>query len=335
MEWLRSMVYGAQVISTEPSEPPCDSLVHQPPAHVLTFDGGGMRGLYSLKVAQAIEDRLTGNLLEYVDMLAGSSTGSILAFGLASGKSLKDLENIYKSHGADIFSHSWWWAITDMDGVLGPKYDATSIESLLKQSFSDHPLSSINRTWTQAYSIDITTQKAKVFDTLKAREVPDEDIPIWQAIRASTAAPTYFSAADLKGDALCDGGLNLNNPSVSAVIGIVERYGLDSLASTRLISIGTGDFPTGISYDKARNMGEIGWAVPISDMIIKSSTHIYDQWSATLLKDKYIRVNGQLTQDLPLDGYSPSNLQSIETAALTYINANPETIDKAAKLLQN
>ncbi len=333
MDWIRSIVCGAQVIATEAQEPAEATLSQVPPAHVVSFDGGGMRGLYSIKIAQAIEDKLNGSLMNNVDMLVGSSTGSILSFGLASGKSLSDLEAIYKQRGSEIFYETTWDEIKDGDGLLGPKYEANSLEILLKDNFSDTPLSSVSTHWVQAYSVDITSQTVKIFDTALAKNSPNEDFPIWYAIRASTAAPTYFTPVDYDGHALCDGGVSVNNPSASALMSIIDRFGIKSLATTSLVSIGTGLYPTGIKYMDAKNMGALAWAAPISDTMIKISQNIANDWSSSLLKDRYCRVNGRLTSNLPLDGYSPLNVEAIETAALTYIKENPEAIDTAAKLL--
>lgn len=333
MDWIRSVVYGAQVIATEGQEPAEATLSQLPPAHVVSFDGGGMRGLYSIKIAQAIEDKLNGSLMDHVDMVAGASTGSILSFGLAHGKTLSDLEALYKQRGSEIFYETTWDEIKDGDGLFGPKYEASSLEKVLKDNFKDATLGSIVKHWVQGYSVNITSQTVKIFDTAKAKELPKEDSPIWYAVRASTAAPTYFAPVDSDGHALCDGGVSLNNPSASALMSIIDRFGVEALATTNLVSIGTGLYPTGINYNDAKNMGALAWAAPISDMMIKVSQSIADTYSYSLLKDRYRRVNGQLTSNLPLDGYSPANIAAIETAALTYIKENPETIDTAAKLL--
>lgn len=333
MDWIRSFVYGAQVIATEVQEPAEATLSQVPPAHVVSFDGGGMRGLYSIKIAQAIEDKLNGSLMDNVDMLAGASTGSILSFGLASGKSLRDLEAIYKQRGSEIFYETTWDEIKDGDGLLGPKYEAHSLEKVLKDNFSDTPLSSVSTHWVQAYSVDITSQTVKIFDTARAKNSPNEDFPIWYAIRASTAAPTYFTPVDSDGHALCDGGVSVNNPGSSSLKSIIDKFGIDALKSTTLVSIGTGVFPTGINYQNAKNMGALAWAAPISEMMIRISSNLSDDWCSSLLGARYARVNGKLTRDLPLDGYSPANIAAIETAALTYIKENPEAIDTAAKLL--
>lgn len=335
MDWIKSFVYGAQVMATEVPVPVDVPAALMPPAHVMSFDGGGMRGLYSLKLAQAIEDRLNGNLIDHVDMLAGSSTGSILSFGLASGKSLKNLELIYKNQGQNIFHETTWDDIKDGDGLFGPKYESTSLEQLLQANFSQYPLSSVVKPWVQAYSIDITSQTIKIFDTARAKDDPTEDVPIWYAVRSSTAAPTYFSPTEWNKHALCDGGLNVNNPSTAALMGIIDRFGVQSLAHTKLVSLGTGVYSTGLTYNSSKNMGALAWAVPISDMMIKTSVNIHDNWSKTMLQDRYVRVNGILTSNLPLDGYSPANILAIETAALTYIKENPDVIDKSAKLLMN
>lgn len=335
MDWIRSIISGSLAVSVEHQEPVMVSEYTQHPTHIMTFDGGGMRGLYSIKLAQAIEDKLNGSLMDHVTMLAGSSTGSILSFGLAIGKSLAELEVLYKQRGSEIFHETIWEEIKEGGGLFGPKYEADSLERVLKDNFGEAPLSSVVKHWVQAYSTDITSQTIKIFDVAKAKEMPVDDVPIWYAVRASTAAPTYFSPVDSNGHALCDGGVGVNNPSASALKSVIDRFGLQSLATTNLVSIGTGIYPTGIDYAQAKGMGALAWAAPISDMMIKIGVNTAHHWSHSLLRDQYVRVDGELSTNLPLDGYSTANIEAIEIAALTYVKNNPESIDKASKLLVN
>ncbi|MBW8309467.1 MAG: patatin-like phospholipase family protein [Candidatus Paracaedibacteraceae bacterium] len=334
MEWLKTLVYGAQV-ATAPltiSEP---SLEMAPfPTKVMTMDGGGMRGLYTIKIMQAVEDQLNGKISDHVQVIAGTSTGSILSFGLAENKSLAALEDLYKNHGHEIFYHTTWEMIETGDGFYASKYDPSHFEALLQQNFSQKTLQDIENHHVIVYATNITTQTVKIFDTKTAQKDPEENDKIWFAIRSSTAAPYYFPLTQWKGHALGDGGLIVNNPSMATAIQLKKHYGWDVLKNLKMVSFGTGTHATGMSYEYAHNNGALQWVIPISDMIMKSSSNMYNQWAEDLLSsDQLLRVDGKLTTDIGLDDYSPQSILVIETAALTYIKDNPEMIDRAAKML--
>lgn len=340
MDWISGFFYSAQALtSATATDLPIVDIVETPyvnlPTKAITLDGGGIRGLYSVKLMQAIEDRLNGSVSDKAQVLAGSSTGSILAFGLATMKTLDDIETLYKTKGSDIFYETSWEYIEEGNGIWGPKYDPSKFEALLKDNFGDAKLSAIKEHQVLAYSTNITDQTVKIFDTKQAQADPSQDEPIWFAVRSSTAAPTYFPSTKWQDKALADGGLIVNNPSTITAIELKKRYGWDVLKNLKLISIGTGTYSTGIPYETATHMGELQWAIPISDMIMKSTSNLYEHLSQDLLSpEQTVRVNGLLATDISLDNYSPQNLLAIEMAALTYIKNHPQQIDTAAKMLE-
>ncbi|AIK97181.1 patatin-like phospholipase family protein [Candidatus Odyssella acanthamoebae] len=334
MDWLKTFVYGAQVVTAPLSiqEAPIEPL--SLPPTVITIDGGGIRGLYTIKIMQAVEGRLNGTISEHAQVLAGTSTGSILSFGLAENKSLEAMENLYKNHSSEIFYHTTWEMIETGDGLYGPKYGPTHFETLLQENFSQRTLRDIENHHVIAYSTNITTQTVKIFDSKKAQKDPEEDETIWFAIRSSAAAPPYFPLTQWKGYALGDGGLIVNNPSTATAIQLKKHYGWEVLQNLKMVSFGTGTYPTGMRYEDAHNNGVLQWVVPISDMIMKSSSNMYNQWTEDLLSaDQLLRVNGSLPTNIGLDDYSPQSILAIETAALTYIKDHPDIIDRAAKML--
>ncbi len=334
MEWLKTFVYGAQ-LTTAPLTLPELSVEMAPlPTKVITMDGGGMRGLYTIKIMQAVEDRLNGKISDHAQVIAGTSTGSILSFGLAENKALETLEDLYKNHGREIFSQTTWEMIETGDGLYASKYDPSLFEALLQHNFSRKTLSEVENHHVIVYATNITSQTVKIFDTRTAQRNPEEDEEIWFAIRSSTAAPYYFPLTHWKGCALGDGGLIVNNPSMATTMQLKKHYGWEVLKNLKMVSFGTGTYATGMSYEYAHNNGALQWAIPISDMIMKSSSNMYHQWTEDLLSsDQLLRVDGKLTKDISLDDYSPQSLLAIETAALTYIKDNPEIIDRAAKML--
>lgn len=339
MDWLKSLVYGTQ-LATAPLNIQEDGVIEHPaqdqlPTKVVTIDGGGIRGLYTIELIKAIESRINGTIVDHAQVLSGTSTGAIISCGLAAGKSLETIENLYENHGEEIFYHTTWEYFKDLDGWIGPKYDSSKFEDLLKQSFAETHLSDFTNHHVLAFSTDITRQTVKIFDSKIAQKNKQEDAPVWFVIRSTTAAPTYFAPTEWQDSALCDGGLLVNNPSTATILQLKATYGWDVLPTMKMVSLGTGTFTTGISYQQAHEMGTLQWAAPISDMIMKSSSNMYQQFSQKLLSEtQLVRVDGQLSKDIALDNYTADNLKMIREAALSYIKNNPEIIDRAAKMLQ-
>lgn len=339
MDWLKSLVYGAQ-LATAPMHIQEDIIIEPStqiklPTKVITIDGGGIRGLYTIELIKAIEHHMNGTIADHAHVFSGTSTGAIISCGLAAGKSLDMIENLYENHGENIFYHTTWEYFKDLDGWIGPKYDPSKFEDLLKQNFSEICLSEFTNHHVMAFATDITQQTVKIFDSKAAQKNKQEDVPVWFAIRSTTAAPTYFAPTEWQISALCDGGLLVNNPSTATILQLKNTYGWEVLPAMKMVSLGTGTFATGISYQQASGMGTLQWAAPISDMIMKSSSNMYQQFSQELLSDtQLVRVDGQLSKDITLDSCTPDNLRLIRDAALSYINHNPETIDRAAKMLQ-
>lgn len=242
------------------------------PKRILALDGGGLRGVLTVAFLKKIEDILrekTGGgknfrLSDYYDLIGGTSTGSIIAAGLALGMSVDEIREHYFKLGKDVFKPG----LLNF-GVLRQQYDAVKVADALKAVFGDRTMGSNDfKTGLLVMSkrLDTTSPwpltnnpKAKYFNggTNKAT-VPNKNYPLWSVVRASTAAPTYFEpesimimAADalsgmaaVKGE-FVDGGVSTaNNPSLQLVMaatvkgyGFGWEMGVDKLAVT---SVGAG-----------------------------------------------------------------------------------------------
>ena len=89
---------------------------------ILTFDGGGIRGLVTLALLKRIEAQVP-TLIHNADLIAGTSTGGIIVLGLAAGKSVDDLISLNRDMGCEIFDDSWFDDLRDMGGIAGAEYD--------------------------------------------------------------------------------------------------------------------------------------------------------------------------------------------------------------------
>jgi hypothetical protein len=242
------------------------------PKRILALDGGGLRGVLTVAFLKRIEDILREQaggdpdfrLSDYYDLIGGTSTGSIIAAGLALGMSVDEIRKHYFDLGERVFQRSFFnW------GIARQKFDAGKVSNALKSVFGDRTFGSPDfRTGLMVMSKRLDTgspwpltnhPKARYFAAQPGRStVPNKDYPLWAVVRASTAAPTYFApqsilikAADAQAGLpavsgeFVDGGVSTaNNPSLQLVLmSTVKGYGFgwemgeDRLAVT---SVGTG-----------------------------------------------------------------------------------------------
>src|ERR1041385_9264495 len=111
---------------------------------ILAFDGGGIRGLVTLAILKRLEAQIP-NLIKGADLLAGTSTGGIIALGLAAGKSVDEMISLYLDNGQKIFDDSWFDDLRDFSGIVGADYDQKHLEEILKRVFADMRLKDLNQ----------------------------------------------------------------------------------------------------------------------------------------------------------------------------------------------
>src|SRR4051812_48639128 len=109
---------------------------------ILSLDGGGVRGAFTAVLLRRLEEKYP-NFLSNVDLFAGTSTGGIIALGLAAGLSPGDLVYLYKTYAQEIFSDSLWDNIKDLGGAIGAKYGNGRLRSVLTRYFGPRPLKSL------------------------------------------------------------------------------------------------------------------------------------------------------------------------------------------------
>ena len=230
---------------------------------LLALDGGGIRGVLAIEVLAAIEDRLRTRekkpdlvLADFFDYIAGTSTGAILAAGLSAGMSVGDLRKFYHEEADRMFTRA---SLLDR---LRYAYDAEPLAKRLQEVFHDMTLGSPKlRTYLMLVLRNATTDSAwplsnNPFAKYNVRSPEREsnlDLPLWQLVRASTAAPTYFPpevihVGKAKPFAFVDGGVTTdNNPAfLLFLLATLAPYNLAWPTGEHdmlLVSVGTGRSP--------------------------------------------------------------------------------------------
>lgn len=256
------------------------------PKRVLALEGGGVRGIVALAFLERIEAMLAERsgreaefrLCDYFDMIGGTSTGSLIATGLALGFSVGQLVDIYLNLAHRGFRGARWHG-----GVLIPKFRTGPFVEVLREQIGEATLGSERlRTGLAIVAKRIDTGSVWVFHnnprgvyfgpaTHDAEAVPNRDLPLVNLVRASTAAPTFFApesieiARGVRGVFVDGGASPHNNPALLLLmLAGLEGYGYRwplGAENLLLCSVGTGEQPIARSAQEFARMGGAALAV--------------------------------------------------------------------------
>lgn len=271
------------------------------PKRLLALDGGGIRGILTLGYLARIEALLrerTGRpdlvLADYFDLVGGTSTGSIIAAGLALGWPVERIRGLYRSVGRDAFrpKRSWFGPVGRM---LGAKFAARPLEELLRRELGERPLGSDDlRTGLMVVVKRVDTGSVWVLTNNPRHRFWDDnrDFRLWEVIRASTAAPTYFRPrrfGDVGGGepgVFVDGGVSMHaNPALQLLMtATLGGFGFGwPLGEERLllVSVGTGSFTPKASLAAVERFNNLNWATLIIGQLMADAGELGEtvlQW---------------------------------------------------------
>jgi len=202
---------------------------------ILAIDGGGIRGVYAAYLLARMEAEWSIDWTKAFHLIAGTSTGSIIAAGLASGMKANALLALYRDRSAEIFRRRPFCRL----GLLSSRYRNSGLRRVLCELFGDNTLGEIS-TPLIIPATDIGNGCVHVLKSAYDHEfVRDKNVRIRDAVLASCSAPTYFDPCRLDIYSLADGGLWANNPALVAAIDAKRRLGIP-LERMRILSVGTG-----------------------------------------------------------------------------------------------
>jgi patatin-like phospholipase/acyl hydrolase len=288
----------------------------------LAIDGGGIRGLIPALVLAEIEQRTGRPMATMVDVIAGTSTGAIIACALAKPHAMpaSRIAEIYEQDGPKIFDASLLRRIVTADGYVNELYSDKGLVSSLQAHLGDARL---NQATTPTL---ITTYDLQSRQELLLRSDRD-DVSLVDAAHASSAAPTYFEPLRLGDRTLIDGGMGAINPSVYA-------YAETGGDPTLLLSLGTGSQTAPMPYDEVKDWGKLEWAAPIIGVVFDAAADAVDSQLERLMDGNYIRLQTRLTEASgALDDASAENLAALRREAEKLITARSADIDRACELL--
>ncbi|NEQ23834.1 MAG: patatin [Microcoleus sp. SIO2G3] len=304
---------------------------------ILSIDGGGVRGLVAAIWLTRLEALLQSSLREHFDLIAGTSTGSIIACGLSMGMSAEAIVNFYLTQSREVFPGTpgrLWNRIgrTLTQGLDAPRYDGKGLERVLRRVFGTIPFGDLPRR-TLVTSYDALNREALV---LKNDRPVYNRIPIWEVCKASASAPVYFPAHLLNLDGqtipVIDGGVVANNPTACAIAEAVrvnqgraidQQIGIDNFL---VASFGTGETIRPITARQSQDWGALEWAIPLIDVLFDGSADATDYIAQYLLAaGNYFRFQTPLdTAYDDLDNADATNLNALVGVAETYLRQTGE-----------
>lgn len=269
---------------------------------LLTLDGGGIRGLFSSAFLAHIEEHTSKRFVDHFDLISGTSTGAIIALGLASGMPAADVLSFYQENGEAIFSRG-----RRFGQLFRPKYDNRRLIEALKIIFGDQTLNDLKVPVCIA-SYELVEGIPRVF---KNDHHPDlhwgGNLPVWKVAAASSAAPLFFPAVQVQAhDSHIDGGIWANNPIMVGITEAVRYFGRE-VKDLQALSVGTGSHAFRLDRKRSAVLGWIGWGWEkrIVNAVFDAQAQSAHYAAKLLLKpDRYLRIDADLSTPIPLDSYS-------------------------------
>lgn len=332
---------------------------------ILSFDGGGMKGALSIKLLDMLTKEIP-NLLDNIKLIAGTSTGGLIALGLAAGKTPSEIVNIYATEGANIFEPYRLFSINEEltrvtvpknigenqtsedlsfspKDIIFPRYNNKKFKQILDDMFKATPIIENLKKKVLVASFQVDNPNGWCPTTISnLKDSKYMKFKCTDAALCTSAAPTYFPL--YKG--YTDGGVFANNPSMLAISSALDKNksGI-KLENIRLISFGTGDT---ITYKKAEfesdPWGILQWLNPYGTSGndpeapllgalmdgVNEATHY--ECTQLLGDDQYTRINIPLDKSYEIDNWK--DVDCLFQCAENYPKTHKEEWEKLVDWIQ-
>ena len=254
----------------------------------LFIDGGGIRAIVPAYILSVLEQKAGIPLHKAFDVIGGISGGSIVGGGISFGYTGQTMTDLFKNEGDKIFSRNFQQILNSGFGLVGGKFDVEKFQKILTQYYGPYNMSQLETTFiTGAYCM--TTGKPKIF-----KSDQDTDIPVFKAVSASCAAPTYFDPVKIDHLEYCDGGVFASNPGMIGYAEMVNRFPGEEIC---ILSLGTGSRQKG--YTDVHKWFKFKWIKPLIDIMMAADSDVVDYELRQIAKTTsqlydYTRITDQL-----------------------------------------
>jgi len=293
---------------------------------ILAIDGGGMHGYSSLTLLKRLLDKKP-DLIEKVDLLAGTSIGGILALGIAAGHSLSDIDSNFLI-GMPIAFKTNYLRLAAFAAGVSPKYDSAEFKDYLGGIFGEQTLGELEKKVViTAFSVDNEIEEnrrwqAKIFHNFNG---PDSDFACKavDVAMATSAVPVFFPIYDK----YIDGAFAANNPSLIALAQTQDKRAFidprPSIADISILSIGS--IKNEYLEERNANWGYFNWVKPVLHIVTEKDILMTNYQCKALIGDNYHRVQPVINTEM--DNFDQISI--IKSAGMGYnIDDTLDWLDK-------
>ncbi|RWS31525.1 calcium-independent phospholipase A2-gamma-like protein [Leptotrombidium deliense] len=313
---------------------------------ILSIDGGGSRGIVVLEMLKHIESLTKQPIWKTFDLICGVSVGSMIAMLIGPfQKSLQECDEIYKKFTSDMFQRDLWGGTQRLLWTHA-YYDSARWNDMLKHAYTEKTLietaqnSGIPKTLAISAVVNTSSLQPYVFRNYHPSDNWSRDYEgscshkVWEAVRASSAAPGYFEEFVIGPYVHQDGGLLMNNPTAIAIHEAQLLWPNEPIQCC--VSIGTGKYSPLTPFD--RIAGNVSATTLRTKLLRLIDSATDTEGVHRLLQDLmqpgvYFRLNPSLSDYWNIDENRPEKLEQMKTDAQMYIRKNEYKFKEVVKSL--
>jgi patatin-like phospholipase/acyl hydrolase len=273
---------------------------------ILSIDGGGIKGLYSASILASFESKTGKKITDYFDMICGTSTGGLIAIGLANGMSSQALVDLYTTKGSSIFPTSNSYFIRGFQNsykimrqlFFSNKHSVKPLKRILEDLFGDKTMNDSNNLLCIP-SFNLTNGQPKVFKKSgrQTEHFVDNTIKLVDIALATSAAPSYYPIHKHNNFLYTDGGVWANNPSLCGLLEALDYYVGEGkeFEDYSILSISSITTPNGWVSTSNKSKSIIGWKEKMFQTALDGQSYFTDYFLLKIIpkinpKGKYIRI---------------------------------------------
>ncbi|MEQ9375302.1 MAG: CBASS cGAMP-activated phospholipase [Imperialibacter sp.] len=245
--------------------------MNQKPFKILSIDGGGIKGLYSASVLARLEEKAGVKSGDCFDMICGTSTGGLIALGLANGMTADDLVKLYFDNGKGIFptaeNRQFRWLQRKIVQVATQtffwgKFSNKNLKKILERIFGDTTLGQLqNLVLIPSFNLTSGMPRIFKFPHKEGDFFMDKNIKLVDAALATSAAPTYFPIHSIDDTLFIDGGVWANNPSLCGLLEAIKYFVGEGkeYSHVEMLSVASISQSSGWTSGVRKERSFIGW----------------------------------------------------------------------------
>ena len=290
---------------------------------VLTVDGGGIRGIFPAAFLAGLEERYLGgaSVANYFDLIAGTSTGGIIALGLASGLRAAELRDVYVCRGNEIFPPTRRGALGIVERgwragyqCFRYRYNREALMRVLEETIGDRKFGEASSRLCIP-SFDGRYGEVYIFKTPHHPDFRKDGKERMTKVAAATgAAPTYYKPLQDGGYTFVDGGVWANNPVMIALVDALTCFAVPR-ENISILSLGCGDEPYSVGNFKMIGGGLSAWWDIIHAAMRLQSQNALGQAGLLIGADRVTRVDAPALDDqIRLDDWSRASKELPDAA---------------------